>query len=125
MNRLWIGVAVLAVFLGLGIGSNLYLGKVEAPMTAALEAAAEAALIDPSEAGEQAQRALRLWEESRDLIAAVSPREPVDRAEGLFIQLPLYIRREAWTDLAACCLQLKEVIRSLAETQRCTWQSLL
>jgi len=125
MNRLWIGVAVLAVFLGLGIGSCLYLNRVEAAVTEALEAAAEAALAGSPQAEVQAQRARELWAAARERIAAVSPREPVDRADSLFARLSLYVRREEWTELAACCLELKEVLRSLAETQRCSWQSLL
>ena len=114
MSRLWFGVALLLFFLVLGLGALWYLEAVREPVVTALETAAQAVLSGDSAAGaEKAAEAADFWAERRKLLAAVSPHEPMEQMEGLFAQLRVYAQREEWSDFAACCRQLAQLMGSL------------
>lgn len=126
MNRFWIGVAVLLLFLGLGLGSMFLLGRFREPLTDTLEAAAEDVLSGATEAGvEKVRLAWELWNRYRHGLAAVSSHEPMEEMDGLFARLPVYARAENWGEYAACCVRLSRLAEAIAEAQSCSWWSLL
>ena len=126
MNRLWFGVALLVLFLALGLWSMGFLESVREPMVAALETAAQAALSGKTAEGtEKAAEATRLWKEKEKLLAAVTPHAMMEEMGGLFARLGVYAQGEEWTAFAACCRQLAQWMEALAEDQGCGWWSLL
>ena len=126
MNRLWLGIALLLFFLALGLGTLWFLDVARQPVVTALETAAQAVLAgEPAAGAEKAAEAAVLWAERKKLLAAISPHEPMEEMEGLFAQLRVYAQQEEWTDFAACCRQLAQLMESLAEHQGCAWWSVL
>ena len=65
MNRLWLGITLLVLFLIFGIAVSLVLNNVQQPVVTALEEASRQALSQTPEAGAAtAERARTLWTES-------------------------------------------------------------
>ena len=126
MNRLWIGIAMLVLFLGLGLGSMFLLNRFREPVTEALEtAAAEVLAGNPAGGMEKARQARAFWERYRRGLAAVTSHEPMEEMEALFARLAVYGQAEAWTEYAACCVRLARLAEAIAETQSWNWRSLL
>lgn len=126
MNRLWFGVVLLVLFLGLGIGTSLLLDKAQQPVVAALETAAEQALSDhPASGAATAQQAQALWDRNWRGIAAVSLHGPMEEIDSLFAQLPVFASTAHWTDFSACCARLAKLVEAIGEAQNFSWWSLL
>lgn len=126
MNRLWLGITLLVLFLIFGIAVSLVLNNVQQPVVTALEEASRQALSQTPEAGAAtAERARTLWTESWHGIAAVSVHGPMEEIDSLFAQLPLYAEGALWGDFSACCARLAKLVEAIGETQSFNWWSLL
>lgn len=126
MNRLWFGVLLLVVLLGLGIASAVILDHVQQPVVRSLEQAAEQVLSTDPEAGVRlAERAREHWDKNWNGIAAVALHGPMEEIDSLFAMLPVYAQSKLWSSFAACCARLSKLVDAVGEAQGLSWWSLL
>ena len=126
MNRLWIGIVLLAVFLLGGIASGMIMEKIYEPVIQQLEQASEGMLQGKTEqAIATAQKARESWDKMRCYTAAVSSHEPLEEIDSLFVQLPIYAQTEDTAHFAAYCVQLASLIRTISEAQQFNWWNFL
>lgn len=126
MKRLWFGVGLLAVMLGLGLFSSWSMEKLQNPVSEALEQAAETALTgDFQEARQQAENAFSLWEKNWPATAAMADHEPMDEIDGLFAKLDSYAEAENRQEFAACCAQIGALVEAVADAHGLNWWNLL
>lgn len=126
MKRLWIGVVILLVILGLGIFSAVATEKFQKQVAQELVLAAKAA-----EAGEwdTAQsrylQAKTVWEASRPCNAAITDHAPMEEIDRYFSQGSIYLSERNRQDFRSCCLALSVLVEAVADAQGLTWWSLL
>lgn len=126
MNRLWFGIALLVLFLGLGIISAVVLQDVQQPVIQALETAAEQSLSGNLEAGAaSARQAQQNWDRNWHGVAAVAMHGPMDEIDSLFAQLPAYARSGKTAEFAACCARLAKLVEAIGDAQGFNWWNLL
>ena len=119
MTRFWLGAAILAVLLGLGIGITVAVDRFCDPISADLS---RAAAVVQQNRWEQAQKlsdgAQQRWQKHRALHAAVSNHEPMEQIDALFEQLKIYSRAGDSLRFAECCAQLASLTAALGESRR-------
>lgn len=119
MKRLWIGVSLLAAVLVLSL---LVAGFMERPHRAAARDLRQAADLAAEEnwtgAGDLFHRAQAIWESRRGLTASLADHEPMEEAEGLFLQLDYYHRQKTATEFGAACLELASKLEAIANVHR-------
>lgn len=126
MSRFWIGIALLAVFLGLGLWVAEAVDAVHMPIAQALEQAAEDALAGDLEAGiARAEEASREWERHWRATAAVADHAPMDEIDGLFAQAQRYAQAGNGADFAAVCGRISRLIEAIGEAHAPGWWNLL
>ncbi len=126
MNRLWIGIILLAVFLIGGIASGILMQQAYEPVVRQLELASQGMLQgETAQAVATAQKARETWDKMRRYTAAVSNHGPLEEIDSLFVQLPVYAKTEDTAHFAAYCVQLASLIRAISETQQFNWWSFL
>ncbi len=126
MNRFWLGIALLAIFLGLGIGVTVAMDRTHTPISEVLEAAAEQAMAGELEAGiDLARQARQDWEDHWHGTAAVADHGSMDEIDGLFAQMDSYARAGRETDFAAYCARLSKLVYAMGEAQSFSWWNLL
>ena len=126
MGKFWLGIGILAVFLGLGLWVSTSMDHTHTAIAATLDTAAETALSGDLKAGEQqALSAKKTWEKSWHPSATVADHAPMDEIDGLFAQLSVYSRCENTGDFAACCTRISMLVRAMSEAHALTWWNLL
>lgn len=126
MQRLWIGIALLIILLGLGLWTAIAMDKIHQPIAALLNQAAEAALQeDWQDAAALALDAKGEWERHWSAIASVADHTPMDEIDGLFAQLPIFAREEEKSDFAAVCAQLARLTQAMGNAHSLNWWNLL
>ena len=126
MKRLWIGAALLAVLLLLGIGSTLAVEWIHEPIARQLEGASAAALAGHwQEARVLAAGAKNSWEQYREVAACITDHEVLEAADAQFARLEVleHIRESA--AFAAACAELSTVFDALADVQDLNLQNLM
>ena len=126
MNRLWFGVLLLVLFLGMGIAAAVILDHVQQPVVQALEQAAQQVLLEVPESGVRlAEKAKKHWDKNWYGIAAIALHGPMEEIDSLFAMLPVYAQSGQWTSFAACCARLSKLVDAIGEAQGLSWWSLL
>lgn len=126
MNRLWFGIFLLVLFLGMGIATAVILEQVQQPVVQALEQAAEQALSEAPETGVRlAENAKEHWDKNWHGIAVVALHGPMEEIDSLFAMLPMYAKSGQWPSFAACCARLSKLMDAIGEAQGLSWWSLL
>ncbi len=126
MKRLWLGIALLAIFLSLGLWVTKAMNNAHDPIAALLEEASEAALSgDLSKGISLGSEAKKQWESHRKATASVADHTPLEEIDRLFAEMEVYGQEEELPHFAACCKQLSTLVRSMGEAHSLTWWSLL
>lgn len=126
MSRFWIGIALLVVFLCLGVWVTWSMNDIHEPISRTLEEAAEAALAGDLKAGTAlAAEALDTWERHWHGTAAVADHAPMDEIDGLFAQAEIYAQTGSTADFAAICGRLAKLITAIGEAHSPGWWNLL
>ena len=126
MKRLWIGIAFLALLLAGGFGINAGMDNLQKEISQQLDAACQTALAgDLEQAAVQANAAKEIWEQYRDLVAAVTDHEPMEEMDTLFAQLPIYYETDSPLNFAAVCSDLTLLMQAIGENQALKWWGVL
>ena len=126
MNRLWLGIVLLVLFLIFGIAVSLVLDNVQQPVVTALEEASQQALSAvPEEGMATALRAKDIWQSHWHWLAALSLHSTMDEIDGIFAQLPVLAEGQHWVDFSACCARLAKLVEAIGEDHHISWWSLL
>lgn len=116
MNRVVIGVALLAALLAASLFSAWQMGNIQQPIADRMEEASRQSLRGESAAAETAARAEAAWHSSRVFTAALADHQPMEDIEGLFARLHAY-ETEDKSEYAALCAEIARRIRAVAEAQ--------
>ena len=126
MKRGWIGAALLAALLLLGIFSSLAMGLFHEPMAELLDRASEYAL---AENWEQAERLSDLaedkWEEMWHFSASFADHGPMEEIDSLFAQLEVYRQVRDTVGFAAACASLSRQLEAMGDAHEMSWWNLL
>ena len=126
MKRLWIGIALLVIFLLVGCVVTYAFHRIHAPMQTLLEEASAAALGGDWEmAAAKAESAQKIWHRWRNFTATVADHGPLEQMEALFTQLRVYQALDLPGEYAAVCAQLSQMAAAMEESQAFTWWNLL
>ena len=126
MKRLWIGIAFLALLLAAGFGISAGMDNLQNEISRQLAAACQTALAgDLEQASVQANGAREVWEQYRNLVAAVTDHEPMEEMDTLFAQLPIYYETDSPLNFAAVCSDLSLLIQAIGENQALKWWGVL
>jgi len=125
MNKLWLGIALLAILLLVGWIAGSALHHIHQQLAKDLEAAAETAQTDFREANALARNAEKKWKKSRHLASALADHEPLEEMDSLFAQLKIYASGEHKTQYGAICADLASLARAIGEEQCLYWWNLL
>lgn len=126
MKRFWLGTAVLAALLALGIATTVAVDRFCQPISQELTRAEQAARAGQwSQAGQLSDRARQRWEQHRALHAAVTNHEPMEEIDALFRQLDIYTAEGDSLRFAECCARLASLTEAIAEAQAICWWNLL
>ena len=106
-KHFYIGIAILALLLVLGIGTTAVMEATHEPVEVSLAQAAELAMADNLEqALPLAQKAYNRWQKYHSLTASFADHSPMDDTDTLFQEMLVYGRMEEVPHFAACCRQL-------------------
>lgn len=123
MSRTLFGILLLVCLLIFGFIVSVVLQKLQTPVSAQLEAAAQQALSGNLEGGYiTARTAHQHWLDRWRVTAAFSDHAPMDEIDGLFGQLYAYGNTE---DFAACCRRISLLVEAVWEAHELTWWNLL
>ncbi len=126
MKRLWLGIGLLGLLLILGLLLQAAVSGIYVPLSNTLEQASEAALEENwQQASLWADNAARQWEKHRRITAAFADHTPMDEVDMLFAEMRVYERERDGAHFAACCNQLAEMARAIADAHSLSWWNLL
>ena len=126
MNRIWLGIGLLVVFLAFGLWSSFAVDAVYEPITQQLEEASAAALAGDLPGGAAlAKEAQDSWHRYWRKTASLSNHAPMDEIDALFLRLQAFADAGNAPDFAANCAQLSALVDACAEAHRLTWWNLL
>ena len=124
-GRFWLGIAILVLFLILGLLIAWMMQSIHTPAQASLQAAAQAALAgDYREAAALADQAAARWYASRRYTASVADHGPMDDVEALFAEMKVYAQVED-PHFTACCAQLQVLLKAIADAHAPAWWNFL
>ena len=126
MNRLWIGVVIMVLLLGIGIGmlvgSQAFFEEFKDNLQ---EASGYALAQNWPAAMEKAQNSEESWNRYHRFWAAFTDHEPVEEVQNLFSQLKIYEMRRLEVDFAAICQHLSHLAEAIDESHNLKWWSIL
>lgn len=126
MNRFWIGIALLAAFLILGLWVAWSMNNIHEPIARSLEQAADAALAGDLETGAAiAAEAQSTWDRHWRGIASAADHEPMDEIDSLFAQVQIYAQAGKAADFAAGCGRIAKLITAMGDAHAPGWWNLL
>ncbi len=126
MKRLWIGVIILAILLGLGIGTTVFALRTNNSISKSLDQASKAALKGEwAEAEALSRKAKDQWESCRKGMASIADHEPMEEIDDLFSQMEVYLQTRQQIPFSACCASLSVLIKAIGEAHAINWWSLL
>lgn len=118
MKRSWIGLGLLILLLVLGIVASGMMNRIHRAISWELEEAADLAMAGLwQKAEDQAELARAEWEKWSDLRNSLADHAPMEDAEGLFAQLPVFAA-EKDLHFAALCRELSRKVRAVGEAHR-------
>lgn len=126
MKRLWLGVAILAILLGIGIATTVFARQTHGNISQTLDLATNAALRGKwQEAKALSAEAKSTWESTRKITASLADHEPMEEIDDLFSQMEIYMVTRQQIPFAACCASLAVLTDAIGEAQAINWWSLL
>ena len=126
MNRLWIGIGVLAVLLAMGISLLFVSLNFHEDFSQNLKAAGRSAMSGNWEDAEKKLAHSReKWQNYRRFWASFTDHEPVEQIQQLFSQLELFQTRRLEVEFASACYALAELSEAIDESHNLRWWSIL
>ena len=126
MNRLWIGVGLLAVLLAIGVSMLLISKNFNEEFSESLEQAGQSAMSGNWTAAEkQLAVSKEKWQSYRRFWASSTDHEPVEQVQNLFSQLELFQARRLEVEFAAACRALVNLAEAIDESHSLRWWSVL
>lgn len=126
MKRIWIGAALLAFLLAVGLWTGERMEKAYTEVARQLRLCGEAALGEQwDQARQQADQARAQWEEQWDFAAALADHTALDEIDGVFQQLQVCLDSRDALCSAALCARLAQMVDALQEAHKLTWRNLL
>lgn len=126
MKRLWLGIAILAVLLFVGIATTVGMNKICDPLTESLDNAASAVQAGQWEQALGLSESARTrWERWRSISAAITNHEPMEEVDALFGALEIFARQRDVIRFADCCARLSALTAAISESQAIYWWNVL
>ncbi len=126
MKRMYIGIALLLVFLLTGGWISLSFARIYQPMAQKLQQAQQAAEEARwDEAAALARQVQTAWEKSRDFAAMTTDHEPIEQIDALFAELDVWLRQREKIEFALTCSRLACATSALADVHGVRWRNLL
>jgi len=125
MKKLWAGILILAILLGVGILTSAVMQHNHRALSRDLKQAAVLAHIDWHRAKKLADAARAAWENQHYWVASLVDHEPLEEINSLFDQLALCIRDRDLEDFAAVCARIASIADMLEEANVPYWWNLL
>lgn len=126
MGRLWIGVGILVLIMGLGIGmlvaSQVFYGDFSDELKSAGELVLQENWI---QATAKAENCRKNWERYHRFWAAFTDHEPVEEMTSLFARLEIYAQKRLPVEYATVCYQLAHQAKAIDESHSLKWWALL
>ena len=120
------GILLMLVLLGLGILLSAGMCRLRKTLSRELTEAARLALAENWPAADRVTAdAVRRWERSRKLVAAVVDHELLEETEKMLSELAVYRSRKLSAEYAAVCLCLAKQAEAIGESQSLRWWHLL
>jgi len=125
MNRVWIGIGILLVLLGLGIWTQRELEDIHGPIAADMKLAGELAQLGEWEQAVQAlTRAEAAWTAGRMFTAALADHQPLEDIESLMAQLPAYAAAGDQAEFAGVCADAACRVEAISAAHKLTLSSI-
>lgn len=126
MKHVRVGIVLMVVLLGIGILLTVGMNRLRQTLSRDLTEAAQQALAENWQAADRAaESALRRWERSRKLVAAIVDHELLEETEKMLSEMDVYRKRKLSADYAAVCLCLAKQAEAIGESQSLRWWHLL
>ena len=120
------GILLMLVLLGLSILLSAGMCRLRKTLSRELTEAARLALAEDRQAADRVTAdAVRRWERSRKLVAAVVDHELLEETEKMLSELAVYRSRKLSAEYAAVCLCLAKQAEAIGESQSLRWWHLL
>lgn len=123
MKRIWIGLGLMGLLLGLGLLTARRMERVQTAVSHRLALAAQATQWE--EATALSREAEAQWQQHRRFTAALANHNDMDEVDRLFAQLEVYRRRGDTLSHAGTCAYLSEAVTAIKEVHRFRWWNLL
>lgn len=125
-RRFFLGIGLLILLLAASLAGAWGMRTVHSPAEQELERAAVLALENNWEQATMlAEQACRRWEASRKLTASLADHSPMDQVEQLIEELRVYAAAGELPHFAACCAQLRILMRAMYDAHSGTWWNFL
>ena len=125
-RRMWLGIALLSVFLFSGIYTSVVTENICAPISDILQESCDYACAGELEtAAELTLQASKLWKENWNKLAIVADHSPMDEIDGLFSQANMYAKTGALQDLSASCARLAQLVDAISDAHNLTWWNII
>lgn len=126
MKRIGIGACILLLLLAAAILFSVQMHTVHSNISRQLQQAAQQAESGNwKQAGSHARQAQILWENTRNMTAAMADHAPMEQIEGLFAQLETYTSQQEISDFAATCHYLAKLTDAMGDHHALRWWNLL
>ncbi len=126
MNRLWIGIGLLAVLLAMGVGMLFVSQKFNEEFSESLEQAGQFAMSGNWTAAEkQLAESKEKWQNYQRFWSASTDHAPVEQMQNLFSQLELFQARRLDVEFASACRALVNLAEAIDESHSLRWWSIL
>ena len=126
MNRLWLGLGILVLFLALSLWCGWVMGTFHADLAQQMEEASQTALAgDLEKAVATADRVQQRWQAHWKGTAALADHAPMEEIESLFAQLEAYGQASRAADFAAYSARLSRLLHATGEAHVPVWWNLL
>ena len=120
------GILLMLVLLGLSILLSAGMCRLRKTLSRELTEAARLALAENWPAADRVTAdAVRRWERSRKLVAAVVDHELLEETEKMLSELAVYRSRKLSAEYAAVCLCMAKQAEAIGESQSLRWWHLL
>lgn len=125
MKRVWIGIGILLVLLGLGLWTQWELENIHGPIAADMTLAAEQARLGNWEqAGQALTRAEAAWTANHVFTAALADHQPLEDIESLMARLPALSAAGDRAEFASLCADIACRIEAISAAHKLSISSL-
>ena len=126
MNRLWIGIAIMILFLAMGLGllwgSNTFFQSFSRDME---QISAHALGANWADADKLLEKCQQKWETYRHFWASFTDHAPMEQMDTLLSQLDVYRRRQLGVEFAVVCNNISHLAQAIDESHSLCWWSVL